>query len=176
MIGKGRLPVCRALSRCARSASVSPPLLEAADRIPRRWERVGGRAADTRAGLGARQRPCESTEGKVFAAHLTHVDSNDVSALRLGKRAEAAYERAIELTRTLDRYAYGVDLRFEETDVDQARAAGVVIEFEARRRSSSTGRSTGSSSRLLISRTVDLCSRRKSQHGSGSARPRGRAG
>ena len=67
---------------------------------------------------------------KVFAAHLGRVDSHDVAALRLGKKAEAAYERAKELTQALDRYAYHVDVRFDESEVDQARAAGVVVEFE----------------------------------------------
>ena len=72
-----------------------------------------------------------SGNSKVFAAHLGgHVDSHEVAELRLGKKAEAAYERAGELTRTLDRYAYHVDVRFEDSEVDQARAAGVVIEFE----------------------------------------------
>ena len=68
---------------------------------------------------------------KVFAAHLGgRVNSHEIAALRLGKKAEAAYERAGELTRALDRYAYHVDVRFDDSDVDQARAAGVVIEFE----------------------------------------------
>ena len=72
-----------------------------------------------------------SSNTKVFAAHLGgRVDRNEIAALRLGKKAEAAYERAGELSHVLDRYAYYVDVRFDESDVDQARAAGVVIEFE----------------------------------------------
>ena len=68
---------------------------------------------------------------KVFAAYLGgRVNSHEIAELRLGKKAEAAYERAGELTRALDRYAYHVDVRFDDSDVDQARAAGVVIEFE----------------------------------------------
>ena len=73
-----------------------------------------------------------SSNTKVFAAHLGgRVDSNEVAALRLGKKAEAAYERAGELTRLLDRYAYYVDVRFDESDVDQARAAGVVVSMSS---------------------------------------------
>jgi hypothetical protein len=72
-----------------------------------------------------------SSNTKVFAAHLGgRVDRNEIAALRLGKKAEAAYERAGKLTHILDRYAYYVDVRFDENDVDQARAAGVVIEFD----------------------------------------------
>jgi hypothetical protein len=67
---------------------------------------------------------------KVFAAHLSRVDSHDVTALRLGKKTDALYEQAVELARQLDRYSYGADIRFAESEVDQARAAGVVIEFE----------------------------------------------
>ena len=46
-----------------------------------------------------------SGDSKVFAAHLTYVAGYEVAELRLGKKAEAAYERAVELNRTLDRYA-----------------------------------------------------------------------
>jgi hypothetical protein len=70
------------------------------------------------------------TESKLFAAHLSRIDGQEVSALRLGKKTEALYERAVELARQLDRYSYGADVRFSEVEVDQARAAGVVIEFE----------------------------------------------
>ena len=70
-----------------------------------------------------------SGNSKVFAAHLTYVAGYEVAELRLGKKAEAAYERAVELNRTLDRYA-SLQVRFEDSEVDQARAAGVVIEFE----------------------------------------------
>ena len=70
------------------------------------------------------------TDSKVFAAHLSRVDSHEVAALRLGKKAEALYDRAVELARQLDRYSYGADVRFSEAEVDQARAAGVVVEFE----------------------------------------------
>jgi ParB/RepB/Spo0J family partition protein len=70
------------------------------------------------------------SDSKVFAAHLSRIDSDDVTALRLGKKTEALYERAVELARQLDRYSYGADIRFTDIEVDQARAAGVVIEFE----------------------------------------------
>ena len=68
---------------------------------------------------------------KVFAEHMGgQIGGHEIASLKLGKKAEAAYERAGKLTKELDRYAYGVDVRFDESHVDQARAAGVVIEFE----------------------------------------------
>jgi hypothetical protein len=70
------------------------------------------------------------TDTKVFAAHLSRIDAHNLAGLRLGKNTEALYERAVELALQLDRYSHGADVRFGEVEVDQARAAGVVIEFE----------------------------------------------
>src|SRR5450755_2940032 len=67
---------------------------------------------------------------KVFAAHLHQVDGHGLAALKLGKKTEALYQRAGELAKQLDRYAYGTTIRFSDAEVDQARAAGVTIEFE----------------------------------------------
>ena len=51
--------------------------------------------------------------------------------LRLGKKTEALLDEAATLHKQLDRYAYGApSVRFTESDVDQARAAGVLVEFE----------------------------------------------
>jgi ParB/RepB/Spo0J family partition protein len=68
---------------------------------------------------------------KTFAAYLDSVSSHAIAELRLGKKTEALYAEAEQLHRQLDRYAYGPpQVRFTEADVDQARAAGVLIEFE----------------------------------------------
>ena len=67
---------------------------------------------------------------KVFAAHLHQVDGHELAALKLGKKTEALYQRAGELTKQLDRYAYSPTVRFTDAEVDQARAAGVTIEFD----------------------------------------------
>jgi hypothetical protein len=67
----------------------------------------------------------------VFAEHLTQVDTHELGSLRLGKRTDELVEEASKLHKQLDRYAWGPPaFRFCEEDVDQARAAGVVIEFE----------------------------------------------
>src|SRR5919109_3340695 len=71
------------------------------------------------------------TGDKTFAAYLDSASSHAIAELRLGKKTEALYAEAEKLHRQLDRYAYGPpQVRFTEADVDQARAAGVLIEFE----------------------------------------------
>jgi ParB/RepB/Spo0J family partition protein len=71
---------------------------------------------------------------KVFAAHLSQLDTHEIPQLRLGKKTEELLEEAGRLHRQLDRHAYGPPaIRFSEQDVDQARAAGVLIEFERSR-------------------------------------------
>ena len=72
-----------------------------------------------------------SSSAKVFAAHLAQLDSYEIANLRLGKKTEALLEEAATLHKQLDRYAYGApSIRFSESDIDQARAAGVLVEFE----------------------------------------------
>jgi hypothetical protein len=68
---------------------------------------------------------------KTFAAYLHSASSHEIAELRLGNKAEDLYAQAANLHRQLDRYAYGPPpIRFTDADVDQARAAGVLIEFE----------------------------------------------
>jgi ParB/RepB/Spo0J family partition protein len=67
----------------------------------------------------------------VFAAYLHNAGAHEIAELRLGKKTEQLYAQAEKLYKQLDRYAYGPpQVRFTEGDVDQARAAGVLIEFE----------------------------------------------
>jgi hypothetical protein len=52
------------------------------------------------------------------------------AVLRLGKNTEQRYADATKLHKGLDRYAYGPpSVRFTDSDIDQVRAAGVLIEF-----------------------------------------------
>src|SRR5215207_1916269 len=68
---------------------------------------------------------------KVFAAYLHSASAHEIAELRLGKKTERLYTDAEKLHKQLDRYAYGPpQVRFSDADVDQARAAGVLIEFE----------------------------------------------
>jgi hypothetical protein len=71
------------------------------------------------------------SDSKIFAEHLTQINDYDIAALKLGKKTDGLYEKAAELHKRLDRYAYGGPrIRFSDSEVDQARAAGVTIEFE----------------------------------------------
>jgi hypothetical protein len=72
-----------------------------------------------------------SGDSKVFAAYLHAASAHEIADLRLGKKTEQLYEQAAKLHKQLDRYAYGPpQIRFNDEDVDRARAAGVLIEFE----------------------------------------------
>jgi hypothetical protein len=72
-----------------------------------------------------------SSNGKVFAAYLHSASAREIAELRLGKKTERLYADAEKLHKQLDRYAYGPSpVRFTDADVDQARAAGVLIEFD----------------------------------------------
>jgi hypothetical protein len=72
-----------------------------------------------------------SGDGKVFAAYLHSASSREIAELRLGKKTEQLYEQAEKFHKQLDRFAYGPpQIRFTDDDVDQARAAGVLIEFD----------------------------------------------
>jgi ParB/RepB/Spo0J family partition protein len=68
---------------------------------------------------------------KVFAAYLHSASAHEIAELRLGKKTEQLYAQAERLHKQIDRYAYGPpQVRFNDADVDQARAAGVLIEFD----------------------------------------------
>jgi hypothetical protein len=70
------------------------------------------------------------TKTKVFAAYLNTLDAGDITQLRLGKKTEQQHAEAERLHKQLDRYAYGPPrISFSEAQIDQARAAGVLIEF-----------------------------------------------
>ena len=129
LVGAGAVALS-AVDQLRAIGNVSPPLLEvlieylcdgnewAAERLAREpgWM------------LDAALRESDS---KVFVAHLNVIDDYDIAALKLGKKATELYEKATELHKQLDRYAYGGPrVRFSDEEVDQARAAGVTIEFE----------------------------------------------
>jgi ParB/RepB/Spo0J family partition protein len=66
---------------------------------------------------------------KVYVEPLTSIDSYEIDALRLPKSAIAQYEELCELHKKVSYYSYGnPSVRFGEPEVDQARAAGVLIE------------------------------------------------
>jgi hypothetical protein len=63
--------------------------------------------------------------------NLHSASSHEIGELRLGKKTDELYARAEKLHKQLDRHAYGLPaIRFTDADVDQARAAGVLIESD----------------------------------------------
>jgi hypothetical protein len=76
-------------------------------------------------GCAVRERP-----GGMFTARLDTISGQQVEELRLGKKANANLERASELAEKIDRYSYGPRIRFAELEIDQARAAGVLLELD----------------------------------------------
>jgi len=71
------------------------------------------------------------TDRKVFAAYLHQLHPREVEDLRLGKKAAEQLAEAERIHKQAKQYAYGpLTIRFSEQDVDEARAAGVLIELE----------------------------------------------
>src|SRR5882757_6025348 len=132
MIGDGRLALA-SVEPLRSIGAVSPELLEAViDYLADGNEWAGERLAGEPGWV--LDSALRSGKSKVFAAHLGRVDSFDVAQLRLGKKAQTMIEEAAELHRKIDRYAYGAPaFAFTDEHVDQARAAGVLIEFDRHR-------------------------------------------
>jgi len=129
MVGAGVIPLS-AVDQLRAIGQVSPGLLEAVisfigdgnEWAAERLVREPGWVIDSALRHGARG---------VFAAHLLQLDSYEIGELKLGKKTEQLLDEATQLYRQIDRYAYGHPaIRFSDQEVDQARAAGVLIEFE----------------------------------------------
>ena len=129
MIGAGRIALS-AIDQLRVIGRVSPPLLDAVvafladgnEWAAERLAREPGWVLDSALRDGA---------VKVFSAHLSQVGSREIAELRLGKKTEDLYVEAEKFHRQIDRYAYGPPaIRFSDGDVDRARAAAVLIEFE----------------------------------------------
>lgn len=129
MIGSGQIPLS-AVEQLRRIGDVAPKLLQA---VISYLDGVDQWAADRLASepgwvLGQAIR---HGGGGVFAAYLNQVGAPEVAELRLGKKTDQLYAEAEKLHKQLTPYAYGPPpVRFGEQDVDEARAAGVLIELE----------------------------------------------
>jgi ParB/RepB/Spo0J family partition protein len=66
-----------------------------------------------------------------FAEYLSTISGYQLDRLALGKTAEKLIKQGAELDKKLRGYSYGLEVRFSEAEVDRARAAGVLIEFNA---------------------------------------------
>lgn len=130
MIGDGAIPLS-AVDQLRSIGSVAPDLLDvlvtyldgenawAAERLAREPGWVLDAAMS------------QNGDRRVFAAHLDRASAYEIAELRLGKKTDQLYAEAEKLHGQIDRYAYGPpDVRFTDDDIDRARAAGVLIEFE----------------------------------------------
>lgn len=132
LVGAGVVPLS-AVDQLRAIGSVSQQLLEvlvdyvAADQHGNTWA-ASQLVSDPGYVLGNALR---ETDSKVFAAYLHQLDPREVEELRLGKKAAEQLAEAGKLHRQVNQYAYGPPtIRFNEQDVDEARAAGVLIELD----------------------------------------------
>jgi ParB/RepB/Spo0J family partition protein len=128
LLGSGELPVS-SVATLQRIADCSPRLCEllvdAVDDAEIDGEML---VSDPAWAIG---RAVRESPGKAFAAYLSTLSTHEVEELRLAKKAKAALAKAEQLHRALDPHAYGPPvIRFSEEDLDRARAAGALIEFE----------------------------------------------
>ena len=129
LIGDGVIALA-AVDQLRAIGTVAPELLDAVIAYLDDGNALGRRASDPRAGLGARRRPARAATARCSPPTSTGRRARDRRAAA-GQEGRAALREAEKLHRQLDRYAYGPPpIRFTDADVDQARAAGVLIEFE----------------------------------------------
>lgn len=129
MVGAGEIP----LSAVDQLVSIGRPAPALLDAVIAYLDDGNEWAAERLVSEPGRVLDAAMREGgvKTFAAYLHSVGPNEIGELRLGKRAEEQLVEAERLHKQVTPYAYGPPpVRFTEEDVDRARAAGVLIEFE----------------------------------------------
>jgi ParB/RepB/Spo0J family partition protein len=127
LVGTGEIPVS-AVENLLSVAAVSPALAQAAGEAITAGDLHGPELVNNPScalGRAAGRLPKGS-----FARYLDKLDPRDVKALRLGKKLTSLVAEAERLHKQVEQYAYGPPpFAFSEQDVDQARAAGVLVEF-----------------------------------------------
>jgi ParB/RepB/Spo0J family partition protein len=126
LVGSGEIPVS-AIDTLLAIGAVSPVILGAlCDALAA--QQIAGSQLVSSPGWAIGQ---VLRDTSVFGAYLNQVHHGDLQALRLGKKTDALVAEAEQLHKQVDRHAYGPPtIRFSEADVDQARAAGVLIELD----------------------------------------------
>ena len=141
LVGSGEIPVS-AIDTLLAIADVSPQLADAVVATIASGAVAGSQLVNN-AGWAIGQALRDAGKD-TFGAYLNTVHHSDLKSLRLGKKTDALVAEAEKLHKQVDQYAYGPPtIRFTDADIDQARAAGVLIELTAARRSSPTVRCTG---------------------------------
>ena len=130
LTGQGVIPLA-AVDDLRAIGKTSPELLdvpvEHVDSEDGRW--VGRElATDPGRALGDALR---HTDSKVFAAYLHQLPHHAVDELRLGRKTEQLLAETEKLHKQINQSPYGPPtVRFTDAEIDQARAAGVLIELE----------------------------------------------
>jgi ParB/RepB/Spo0J family partition protein len=134
MIGDGRIALA-GIDHLLAVGRVSPPLLDAVVAFMAQdgSERASSRVVREPAWVIGQALHAGELAGDVFAEALSHTNSYQLRELQLGKTADALLEQGAELQKQLDRYSASFEVEFADTEVDQARAAGVLIEFNSER-------------------------------------------
>jgi ParB/RepB/Spo0J family partition protein len=128
LLGSGELPVS-SVATLESIAAASPALCETVVQAVADGGIDGDMLASNPA--WAVGHAVRESAGNTFATYLNTLSSLEVGELRLPKKAKTALGKAEELHRGLDRHAYGPPvIRFCDSEIDRARAAGVLIEFE----------------------------------------------
>jgi ParB/RepB/Spo0J family partition protein len=129
LVGTGGIPVS-AIDTLLAIGAVSPGLADAIVATIQSGD-VAGSQLTGNASWVIGQALRRTTGKDTFAAYLDTVRHRDLEALRLGKRTAALVAEAEKLHKQVEQYAYGPPtIRMGEQGVDQARAAGVLIELE----------------------------------------------
>jgi ParB/RepB/Spo0J family partition protein len=129
LIGDGVIPL-GCVDTLREVGKVSPDVLgEVVEYIANGGDWVVGRLqSETGWVIG---RVLSETGSKAFAAYLNQIGARQIEELKLGKKATEQLAEIEELHKKVNRYSYGPPpIRFNEQDVDQARAAGVLIDTD----------------------------------------------
>src|SRR5580693_1389314 len=118
-----------------RVGRVSPPVLDAvvAFIAPDGSEWASSRLVREPAWVIGQALRAGELAADVFAESLSHTNSFQLRDMQLGKTAESLLEQGGQLRRKLDLYSSSFEVEFADEEVDQARAAGVLIEFATER-------------------------------------------
>ena len=129
LVGSGEIPVS-AIDTLLAIADVSPAARRRRSSQTSPTGTVAGSQLVSNAGWAIGQALRDAGKD-TFGAYLNTVHPDDLKSLRLGKKTDALVAEAEKLHKQVDQYAYGPPtIRFTDADVDQARAAGVLIEFD----------------------------------------------
>jgi hypothetical protein len=131
MVGDGRIALA-AVEHLLAIGDVSSPLLQAVVAYVGEPENAwaAGELARSPGRVVDEVIRDSDTKPVAFAQYLSTISGYQLQRLQLGKTAEKLITQAGELDKKLRGYSSGAEVRFAEVEVDRARAAGVLIEFD----------------------------------------------